>query len=391
MLFAVRQKSRLIRDPRVVSVTLLVVLLLIYASWAFNWWNTASEGFDGWGTGEWLLSYDGGFVRRGLFGSLVLFVTPMSMSIATTVALSQLALMGALFALLFGLFMRTDRSPVWAMVILSPAVLLYPTIVFANQQAGPRKELLTLVALGCVAMGFARKSWFWWGSAGLVSFAVATWSHEASALLLPAFLYLVWVGSRETSPQYARYGLLLAFALVGASALLLSVLFPGNAEIQIGICSAWAERGIDAACDQQALGALTLTPAASTEWFRTQLFPRYWEYLPIAVLASVPLFAVRFLPAHWKLTTVILLFLAPLFYIAWDYGRWIVLAATALSILALTLSTVPKAPGPMKVPLIAIAAYILLWGFPGYSNEPPVMFDGWIVTWLKTHLPTAWY
>ena len=45
----------------------------------------------------------------------------------------------------------------------------------------------------------------------------------------------------------------------------------------------------------------------------------------------------------------------------------------------------------MKVPLIAILAYCLLWAFPGYSNEPPVMYEGLLVRWLAEHSPTAWF
>jgi len=374
-----------------VPIALLTAMLIIFVNWAINWWRKANAGFDGWGTGEWLLSYDGGFVRRGLSGTLILFATPADGSLVQSVAIVQIVAMGILFTFLFLLFLRTSRSKTWAMVMLSPATLMYPTIVFANQQAGPRKEVLVLAALAIVAYGTTTRHPVKFSVVSLVVFTLAVWSHEASALLLPAFVYIVWKGFDSKERLRSVLVLVFSYTIVALSAGIASVIAPGNAEIQQGICDGWAERGIQTPCQEQALGALTLTPEASIDWFRTQLFPRYWEYLPVVALAIVPLFAVRFLPRYWRPATVITLFQLPLFYIAWDYGRWIVLIATALSIVALAVASLPDPPEPMKVPTIAILAYILLWGFPGYSNDPPVMFDGWLTTWLKTHLPTAWF
>ena len=374
-----------------VPIALLGALLIIFMNWSVNWWRTATAGFDGWGTGEWLLSYDGGFVRRGLSGTLILFATPTEWSLVRSVALVQIAAMGILFIFMFLLFLRTSRSKTWAMVILSPATLMYPTIVFANQQAGPRKEILVLAALAVVAYGITTKYPTAFGVVGLLIFTLGVWSHEASSLLLPAFIYIIWKGFNPKERLRSIRILIASYTVIAFSAGIASVLSPGNTEVQQGICSAWSERGIQTPCQEQALGALTLTAEASINWFRPQLFPRYWEYLPVVALAIVPLFAVRFLPRYWRPATVITLFQLPLFYIAWDYGRWIVLIATALSIVALAVATRPDPPEPMNVPTLAILAYILLWGFPGYSNEPPVMFDGWLTDWLKAHLPTAWF
>ena len=178
--------------------------------------------------------------------------------------------MGVVFALMYLLYLRTDRSATWAMVLLSPAVLLHPTTAFVYQGAGPRKELLVFVALSVAALGYRRRHWFGWGLGGLGLFILER-VHEASALMLPAFVYLVWKGS-ESSPAPLKRNLLVAgYAIVAALVVVLAWLFPGNAGIQQEICAAWAERGVSAACDGEALGALTLTPSAALEWFRTHL------------------------------------------------------------------------------------------------------------------------
>lgn len=366
-------------------------LVLLFLYWSLNWWWIGTTRFDGWSTGDWLISYDGGFVRRGLFGSLVLGLTPESFSVLTVVTAIQIALMGMLFGLLFLLYLRTSRSKTWAMVLLSPAGLMFFALGMANEQAGPRKELLVMTALALVAMGFRRSSWFPWAVGGFALFTFATLAHEASALVLPAFAYLIFLGSggRESTAKIRQRALIAAYSGVAAIAVVLAIIFPGNAGVQQAICEAWIGRGVMANCQGEALGSLTLTADRITEVFAAQLFPHYWEYLLVIALAALPLYAVRFLPQHGKATLIILAFLAPLFLIAWDYGRWILLAAMTLSILALALAADPNEPQPMQVSTIGILAYCFLWGFPGYANEAPVLYDGWIFVWLKDYLPSA--
>ena len=379
------------RRSAIVTAALLIAMAAVYLNWAIQWWRIANNGGDGYGSGDWLLSYDGGIVRRGLFGTIILTITPESIWIVAVIALMQLLIMGLLFVLLFALFLRTDRSLAWVMVLMSPAVVLFSTIALRDPIAGPRKEIIAFVALAIVAMGYGKRTWYRWAWAGFPIFLLATWSHEALALLTPAFVYLIWKSSGRQANQVMRNVLIAAYSLTAAAALMIAVFFPGTSEIQQGICDAWAERGLITECSEQATGALTLTSAEALEWFRTQLFPHYWEYLPVIALASIPLFVVRFLPRQWRITLVVLIFLAPLFVIAWDYGRWIYLAAMTLSILALALGSRPDAPESMRVPLIAVLAFCLLWGFTGYTYATPVLVDGVLVEWLKTTFPTAWF
>lgn len=373
------------------NVALFSILLILLFNWARDWWAISSVTFDGWATGDWLISYDGGLVRRGLLGTILLTETPLNLSVPPLVSALQILLMGLLFGIIFILYLRTDRSLTWFMLILSPAVLLFPTLTIAGQQSGPRKEVIAFVALGIVALGYGKKSWFWWATAAIPLFVLSIFSHEATALLIPAFVFLVWEGSKSFPQHVWRNVLISCYAGLSLLALLLAFTNSGSIENQAGICAAWLERGISADCQGQALGSLTLTSTDVSDWFRTQLFPRYWGYLPVVALAIIPLYAVRFIPAKWKIAVITAAFIAPLFIIAWDYGRWIHLALVTLSILALANASPSDALKPMKVPLIAVAAYCLLWGFPGYSGEPPVLWDGWLVSWLETNLPTAWF
>ena len=103
-----------------------------------------------------------------------------------------------------------------------------------------------------------------------------------------------------------------------------------------------------------------------TDHLWNELFPTYWIYLLPAGLAVFPLFAVRFLPRQWKVSLLVLAACAPLFFIAWDYGRWLLLITSQLSLLALARS---KDLRPLRVPLYGAGLFILAWGV-GHYGEP---------------------
>lgn len=362
-----------------------IALLLLYVVWAADWWGKAHEGFDGWQTGDWLLNYDGGFVRRGLFGSALSAITPPGVSLISVATFVQLAFMMTMFFLVWLLYLRTDRSWAWVMVLFSPAMLMFPVL---NLWAGARKEILVLVALAILALAFGRPRWHWTALAVLPLFVVSILSHESLVLTLPSFIYLIWNGGQGEGSNRTRNLLVAAYSVAGLSAATVTLTHSGTVEIAQGICRSWLEQGLPN-CKSGALDALMATALDSREILTSELFPGYWAYLTVFALCLIPLYTVRFLPKHWVLTAVTFIALAPLFWIAWDYGRWIYLGVTQLSIISLAIGSIPSARKPMNVPLIAVLSFGLLWGFKHFGN--PVFQDGLLISWLKGEISGAWW
>jgi hypothetical protein len=310
-----------------------------------------------------LINYSGGFVRRGLFGELLELLVPETISIVVVLGALQIVLLGGLFLVVSLLYLRTDRSPAWLMICLSPAVLLFPAV---NIEAAFRKELISLVLLGVLALGAKRGI-----GTGRLTFAVAIYSlamfsHEASFVVLPGILFLIHCfythGARV--PKRIWYGLFIGISIIGVFA---SVWRAGSESQAQAICESWSVEGIFE-CSQGALKSLTMTTQESISFLHSNYMPQYSLYLAVLALALIPLLLVRFLPGYWRISLVALLFLLPMFLVAWDYGRWIYIALTQLSFLALALSTRRQLKEPVKVPLLVALAFVLLWGFAWYET-----------------------
>jgi hypothetical protein len=358
---------------------LAVLLSVVYLVWARAWWSAAQTSFDVWQTGDWLINYSGGFVRRGMYGTILILLAPSSWSLITIVTLGQLLLVGSLFVTMFLLYLRTDRSWAWAMLLLSPAVLAFPIL---NIAGGARKEILVIVALALTALGLSASRWRLGLWLSLPIFVIAVFSHEPAVLTLPAFLFLLW-----TSPKlqgFARWVVTVLFVGVAILAAGASARFSGSKEVTQAICRSWSDRQIYD-CHSGALDALQMPLSTATSELRDHLFPNYWNFIAVFALALLPLFVCRFLPRHWLITSVIVVGGLPLFITAWDYGRWIYLIIAQLSILALSTAAKGKNAAPMNLTLLGMLGYFLLWGFNYYGD--PIWKDGLLISWLKSNFP----
>ena len=114
---------------------------LIYNGW---YGQKLAQDWEQWTIAEWLISYAPGFVRRGLSGEILLFISRYSGWPANQVALGVLAALFAVFFVLFAVLLRGKRMTFWYFVLcLSPGFVLF---TFYNSSAVGRKESLVFVA-----------------------------------------------------------------------------------------------------------------------------------------------------------------------------------------------------------------------------------------------------
>jgi hypothetical protein len=171
--------------PRVV---LALAFLLAFVVSLLRALEIESKGGDAYRVGDWLINYEGGFVRRGLLGQLLLWEgRSFPGTLLPLVLCIQVVLYGML--LLWGyrlLGPHVQRRTSILLLGFSPASFLFEAL---NPQ-GFRKELLGLVVLAvfCHAVQGQRLRivpWLW--CLGLI-FPALILSHEAMVLLLPYFL-----------------------------------------------------------------------------------------------------------------------------------------------------------------------------------------------------------
>ena len=289
-----------------------------------------NQGFD---VGEWLINYQGGFVRRGIFGEILLHLFNLSEPMAGYVLVSvQVFLYLAIITFLF-LFIRSKMYS-WSSITLccSPAVGFF---IF-NNSGLTRKELLGLSSLVIISISskriegkFRYLSW-----SAIFMYGISCFASEINALLLPSFLYILYTSNRSNlqSINYRIQNIILvltSFICFG-----LSVVFHGNSQIVRILCLDVVSHGFPKGmCDgSSAIDWLGISVKEALPILMNQ-FPLYFGYLPLIFLAFVPILLTPWFRDNWRWCLACFVFIAPLYLIALDYGRWTFMLATEITIM----------------------------------------------------------
>jgi hypothetical protein len=338
-------RSRLAGYLPELGFTLLAVTFMglwVYHSYSIWQIRPASD----WNGSEWMISYSGGFVRRGLAGSLLMALvrhTGWSLFAIWTVGVSTLCLT------LSGWFLATIarlRGPaVWR-----TALLLNPLLVLPFAEAGVflRKDLIfpaatilhVFLAERFLRSGSSRRTVLFVSALACLSTVLALLHEGLFAFAwLPLNLTLAaWVLSRVI-PRRSTVVLLLTAAF-GVSLVVLgaSAIWHGNASTVKAIYQAWrpflpqgAGSGVvlPPALDVLQLGSGV---AIRQSMMNVRYFPLFLLGYCIAGLLCVT--AIRNLvpgsdPRRlWVLLIAPLVAALPLFYVGMDWGRWFYVLGT---------------------------------------------------------------
>lgn len=327
------------------------------------------DGRQGFLIGDWLISYAGGFVRRGLIGEVLLAVTRTSRQALFLLFVVQTLLYGVIFGILARWAMSLDAPKRWSLLLLSPGFL----VVFGfNDFAGThRKEIIAFAGLLVLAEAvrcsrFVRPAV---ALAGLL-FALAVFSHEATALLVVPFLWLVRTAADDelvpSSFAWSAHGMFLGIAAAGA---ITGVIFSGAAAQRLAICGELLSRGFD---DRICGGAISYIGAGMQDEasHTVGMLPGYFLYGLPALLATLPLALSAWARDHRRALLLTVAPLAPLLLFAVDWGRWIMWAATVATILTVVhASRLGQSPDPVRLPLAI--AFFTAWSLPHSSAGAP--------------------
>ena len=164
---------------------------------------------------EWLINYGGGFVRRGLGGTLILGAASLTGSSPRVIVFTLLAGSYTLFFAALGAMVWRLRKVDYLelFLVVSPFAALFPVI---HRVAGQRKEILMLALAALAgATGLGRldsvAKYLCWS----LMFAVIVAIHDGSIFFLPLFvLYFAVMTPRRYPIGYRALALLLPAGLV---------------------------------------------------------------------------------------------------------------------------------------------------------------------------------
>lgn len=337
-------------------------------------------------SGDWLISYPGEFVRRGLFGEFLFNVAPAGQATLWALFVIQVALYVPLFGFCVDYLLRSRFS--WSAIALvcSPAALPF---IGWDPMGGFRKEILGFVAL--VLLAIARRRLPAITRAVLLGFSLLIWtigvfSWESLAFLLPAVFFLLLIDSELP----LRWPLAVGYAAIGLAALGASVLAHGDASTPSKLCAAVTDRGLSSNLCTGAIAWMGRDLDNSLQLV-SQNLAVHSGYLIMLALGALPIALSPWLRRYWPWALAFLIGIAPLFALGIDYGRWVHIVIFELTIVIMTANTKlieSKLWNPLSVGL-----FVSLWGIP-HAAPTAAEVAGWpfkglaatVINWLQSAL-----
>jgi hypothetical protein len=400
--------SRAVQGRRLVA---LVVLGLALFAGVSSYAAIVAAGGGDHQTADWLISYPGEFLRRGLFGELLLRVTPPGVATLWILFALQVALYLPIVGYL--LWFLEHQSWSWSAIALacSPAGLAF---IGWDARGGFRKEALGFVAL--VLLAVVRSSANGLVKAAGLVFSLGVWtlgvfSWESIGFMLPAVLFLLMAG-RPLPLGKVFAGIYTGIALVAMGA---SVVFHGGTDSPARLCAAVVDHGLS---DSLCTGAIAwMGRGLSESWLLVQQnLAVHSGYLAMLVLAALPIITTRWLRRWWPWALAMVAGIAPLFALGIDYGRWIHILFLEIAICVMAASLSPAfrqapaatdADAPVAVTAVdgtelidsrhwtalSTLLYVCLWGIP-HAAPTAAHIAGWpfrgllatVIGWVQTGL-----
>lgn len=348
------------------SISLLACSYLLFILWLVLIFST---GGNNWGTGEWLINYNGGFIRRGMIGNLIFALTPLDSMILPTLFILQASVAGLLF--FFYQKALSSYGYSWSAIALicNPfglCLIGWDRFVFA------RKELLGILCLAILSIGILKRM----NNTGTLTlitlglFSVAVFSSEVNLVFLPAIIYLLFNLYRNQI-SYKFIFVCVVFCLIDLLAFLSSFYFRGDDKKVKAICDQITSKGLDS--NLNCKGAVYMMGQPASEFFKLlrDAYPSYLIYIPLIILAFIPIISNKWIKENWVWASAIILSQGSLFFMALDYGRNIFIIVNTLTICIVS----TRSEFSVKLHPNLVLGYILFLGM-GHTGNP--LTNGWI-------------
>lgn len=311
--------------------SLLALFWWIFPSFLLIW-NVLRQGPQAWQTGDWLINYAGGFVRRGLAGELLFQIHSwVSIPSHLLLTLAQLAIYAGVVFSAYRLITKSNIETYGRIAIFSP---LFLGFYITDPQAAFKKELLALALvsiLSQVTLESKKVRRIIFPSLFIILYIFAFLSHEVNALVGPSILFGMYYLYKEHSDSKFFFQAILPIWISTSFLGLISLYMSQPDKAQIGAICARAESitNSESACfgaiEFLALNSIhTSRLVAEVYSFGEPRLVTFFMALAFSLFIAAGLskrsrvFLIAFLLS--------LVSLVPAFIYAIDWGRWLMLS-----------------------------------------------------------------
>lgn len=368
----------------------IVFVLTALGSWqAFITHNT-------WHIGDWLINYQGGFVRRGLLGELIYQLSSYTgVSPGFYVFLTQVLFNGLFLLFSFSLLKKQKYFLPYMLLIFSPFLFTFQINSFdqIESQGGYFKECIyccLLAFVGWSAVDLKTKTFETVFYITLLFYPLAILTHESFAVFLP-FLLIIYTTKVELNQK--RITIISSLLSLSISTFILCLIYSGNETQVNAIYNSLASTY--PVSTYGSIGWLMMPIHSAFERVLIQItynhyFINYSLIILISIVAFIPVFKQLKFIFNNKLSSFLLLSslvgTVILCTIAIDWGRFIRINLVSLFILSLVAGALTnqednkiQESSSFKTSLIILfslvftGVYALSWRIPNCCNyRPPI-------------------
>nr|WP_315030709.1 hypothetical protein [uncultured Chryseobacterium sp.] len=282
---------------------------------------------NGWYLGEWLINYqDGGFKRRGLFGTVFIFLNEVTGIQLEWIVFAFVALLYTLFFyLLIKLFIQKKNTLLTLSLLLLPAGL---GMILKDPTIAAKKEILIFL-LYLIYFLYLESQKKVRDILVTLCIIIAILNHEAAFFYIPFVSFTYFIKDRE--PSSVKIKKILFYHFVPAIVTLLILYKFGYSISTENSITFLKDHGLNLVLK----GIYGYDPHYNVlNFYKANLY-EYLTYLISLFFASLTFFIYcRFnkISIDKRFLAIQAIFLIPLFYVAYDWGRWINIFFTLLTI-----------------------------------------------------------
>ena len=319
--------------------------------------------------GDWLINYQGGLTRRGLFGEMII---NLSYSLNLNLIYVSFFIVSIIYILfiffLIKIISKSNINFLTTLIIFSPAALLFN---FYDPLAVGRKEILFLLFFSIYLL-FRHRLFFKY-LAPLLSIII-TLSHELLFFLLPFFFISRYLEVKNFNIKEYISEFIIAVSCTVTNIILLLYSDPNIATM----CNAVREFGLNGNNACWAINTMTFAPVEFKSYVRDIWYLRYYPIFFILIAIPILICLKRLFNLNYFFSIILLLIsvipISSLFLIVNDWGRY--LNIYSLFWMMLLISKNPKI-NLVKINFVHIFIIFLLsisWYMPHCC--PKSHFDG---------------
>lgn len=316
---------------KVINYIISLILIVYYYISITTTYSLIVINKGGWYLGEWLINYqDGGFKRRGFFGSLFVFINEITKINLENIIFSFLFLVYTLFFyLLIKLFWKEKNNLLVIALVLLPAGF---GMMVKEPSIASKKEIIFflfyLIYILCIRSKIVIKDFV------ITLFIImAILTHEAAFFYLPFVSFTYFVNNKGSSADKIKK--IFIYQLI-PSTLIMVFLFKFGINISTENSVLFLKNH---GLILQELGIYEYDPNYNVlDIYKANIYS-YQTYIISIILGAFTFYIYCKLNAvkiNFLFLTIQTIFLIPLFYLAVDWGRWVNIFFSLLTIFMVT-------------------------------------------------------